>query len=192
MFSCFKKFFFCAHKWKINLSGQSEKAKLHCTENPYISLNIRQISFEEALILGKMELEFKLLSSDRSEALFQNMPDNKTRQAMKERLQLMRANQEKTDKKNQATKWLLQRTGSKAPGPRAIFVEGFHQHQPPSLQCAVLVLCDDGKGVKKFVNVTCEKDVENLKKPVKPNLNASGSSKKACQPVETQFSSYAG
>ena len=38
--------------------------------------------------------------------------------------------------------------------------------------CTVSVLCDDGKGAKKFVSVSCEKDIESLENPVKRNTAA--------------------
>ena len=56
----------------------------------------------------------------------------------------------------------------------------------PQKDCAVSILCDDGKEAKKFVSVTCEKDVE--KNPVKPNTTASGSCGKSfCKPLKRYF-----
>ena len=46
-----------------------------------------------------MEAQFNLPSSDDVEAWFQSIPDDKTRRAMKEMMQIMMANQEKIDKR---------------------------------------------------------------------------------------------
>ena len=46
-----------------------------------------------------MEPEFNLPSSDDVEALLESIPDDKTRRAMKEMMQVMVANQETTEKR---------------------------------------------------------------------------------------------
>ena len=53
---------------------------------------------------------------------------------------------------------------------------------------AVLVLCDCEKGVQMFMSVTCERNVETPKNPVKRNPTASASSRKSVvNPFKSNF-----
>ena len=50
-------------------------------------------------LLSKREPEFNLPSSDDVKALLENIPDRKTKQAVKKKMEIMMANQKKTDKR---------------------------------------------------------------------------------------------
>ena len=72
---------------------------MHWTEILDILLNIRYISLEKALRLGKIDPYFNLPPSDDVEALLESIPVDETRRSMTELLLMMMENQEKTDKR---------------------------------------------------------------------------------------------
>ena len=83
-----ERLFLCSRCSKIYPSGHREKAKLHYTEKLDKSLNNRQILSKKMFLLSKREPEFNLPSSDDVKALLENIPDRKTKQAVKKRWRL--------------------------------------------------------------------------------------------------------